>query len=63
MTYRAAICYSSDDVHRQGGVRLTGPEHAALSDEAILAEARAEMRRAGLSDEESEIEIRNWTEE
>lgn len=60
--YRAAISYSDDDAHRQGGVRLTGPEHASLPDEALLAEARAEARRAGLSEEECEIEIGEWRE-
>ena len=59
-TYRAAISYSADDTQHQGGQPLTGPEHADLSDEALLAEARAEAKRAGLP-EDSEIVIGQWT--
>ena len=61
-TYRAAISYSDADEHRQGGIPLTGPEHAGLSDADLLAEARREAQRARLP-EDSEIEIGEWTAE
>ena len=59
---RAAISYSDADEHRQGGIPLTGPEHAGLSDADLLAEARREAQRARLP-EDSEIEIGEWTAE
>lgn len=56
-TYRAA--YWTDG---QGGeLVLTAPEHAHLSDEALLAEARAEAERAGVDLSDGRIEIGDWT--
>lgn len=60
-TYRAAILFSSD---RQGSTVLTGPEHAALSDADLLAEAQREIDRANIREQMSgsPIEIGDWTE-
>lgn len=44
MKYRA--CYMTSDTG--GEVRLTGPEHAALPDEQLIAEAVADARMIGL---------------
>lgn len=56
-TYRAA--YWTDG---QGGeLLLTAPEHATLSGEALLAEARAEAERAGVDLSYGRIEIGDWT--
>ena len=55
--FRAAYIVSAD---RQGDVVLTGPEHAALSDEALLAEAKAEMARAGIDLADGTLEIGEW---
>ena len=43
-TYRAAIYCAP----QSAGVVLTGPEHAALSDDDLLAEALREAAEAGL---------------
>ena len=56
-TYRAA--YWTD--HEGGELVLTGPEHAKLDDDALLAEARAEAERADLDLSYGEIEIGDWT--
>jgi len=67
MTYRAAM-YTEP---RSVGVVLTAPEHAALSDADLIAEAMAEAGRAGLfggEDKLTEAEFRarvivgEWTE-
>lgn len=58
-TYRAAYWISED---RQGSFVLTGPEHADLPDEALVAEATQELRRAGQPEEPGRIEIGDWTE-
>lgn len=55
-TYRAA--YWTDG---QGELVLTAPEHASLSDEALLSEARAEAERAGVDLSGGRIEIGDWT--
>ena len=44
--YRACWWISED---RQASLRLTGPDHADLPDADLLAEARAEAVRAGLT--------------
>ena len=55
-TYRAA--YWTDG---QGGeLVLTAPEHAHLSDEELLAEARAEAERVGLDLSDGRIEVGEW---
>ncbi|HEX7039624.1 MAG TPA: hypothetical protein VF202_05895 [Trueperaceae bacterium] len=55
-TYRAA--YWTDG---QGGeLVLTAPEHSTLSEEALLAEARAEAERAGVDLSYGRIEIGDW---
>lgn len=46
-TYRAAYI---------NAIVFTGPEHAALSDEALRAEALAVARRAGVVDETTDDE-------
>lgn len=51
MTYRAAIV---------GDVALTGPEHAHLSDEALLDEAMAESDRQALGLQREQIRIGTW---
>lgn len=62
-TYRAA--YLTGGV----GTVLTGPEHALLSDEELLAVARAELIKVGIPDQYETIEdamgdvaIDDWTE-
>lgn len=62
-TYRAAL---------YGEIRLTGPEHAHLSDDDLIAEAMAEVNRAKLEVtyggervrdiEEEDLSIEDWTE-
>jgi len=56
MNFRAA--YWTDG--KGAEVRLTGPEHAHLSDEDLLAEARAEAERVGLDLSYGEIVIGEW---
>jgi len=60
-TYRAAILRSSDS---QGTTVLTGPEHATLTDAALLAEAQREIDRANIREQmgDSEVVIGDWTE-
>lgn len=67
-TYRAA--YIPDDGSSTGGgIVLTGPEHAHLSDEELmeaaapaLAENNAELEAiGGVPNDESDIEIGDWT--
>ena len=60
-TYRAAILYTAD---RQGSTVLTLPEHAALDDAALLAEAEREIDRAGIrpARECQRVEIGDWAE-
>ena len=62
-TYRAA--------YLKGGVGtvLTNPEHSILPDADLLAEARAELTKAGIGDRwasideaMTEVEIGDWTE-
>jgi hypothetical protein len=57
--YRAAYWISDD---RQGEVRLTGPEHCHLSDAYMVAEAKAEIVRAGIQAVGGEIKIGSWVE-
>lgn len=60
-TYRAAILCTAD---RQGSIVLTLPEHAALSDEELLAEAQREIDRANIREQMAEddvIKIGDWT--
>jgi len=59
VTYRAA--YWTD--RRGAEVVLTLPEHASLSDEDLLAEARREAERVGLDLTYGEIVIGEWREE
>ena len=58
-SYRAAYWLSADS---QSEVVLTGREHAALDDDALEAEARAEARRAGLELDGGRIVIGTWRE-
>lgn len=65
-TYRAAYLHSNPQSH---GTVLTGPEHATLSDDALLAEARREMEKVGIPDQYDTIDdamadvaIDDWTE-
>ena len=44
-TYRAAYWVAADS---QSDIRLTGEQHANLTDEALRTEARAEAVRSGL---------------
>lgn len=55
--YRAAYWISED---RQSEVRLTGPEQRHLSDADLIAEARAEMARAGIQAVGGAIKIGSW---
>jgi len=55
-TYRAA--YWTDG--HGGELVLTAPEHAHLSDEELLAEARAEAERVGLDLSDGRIEVGEW---
>lgn len=57
-TYRAA--YWTDG--KGAEVVLTGPEHAHLSDEELIAEARKEAESAGLDLSYGEIVVGEWTE-
>jgi hypothetical protein len=57
--YRAAYWISDD---RQGEVRLTGPEHRHLSDADLVAEAKAEIARAGVQAVGGAIKIGSWVE-
>jgi hypothetical protein len=59
-TFRA--CYIPADPESNGvGVRLTGEEHANLSDAELFAEARAELHRLGESPYVT-LFIGDWTE-
>lgn len=55
--YRAAYLMSADG---QGEVVLTGPEHSGLDDDALIAEARAEARRAGIELDGGRIVVGTW---
>lgn len=55
MTYRAA--YWTDG---QAELVLTGPEHADLSDEDLIAEARAELARQGGTEDGGRIVVGAW---
>lgn len=57
-TYRAA--YWTD--HEGGELVLTGPEHAHLSDEELILEARAEAERADLDLSYGAVLVGDWTE-
>ena len=56
-TFRAAY---ADFNNNGAGVLLTRREHARLTDDALIAEARAEAARAGLDLEGAEIVIGDW---
>lgn len=66
-TYRAAYYAAPQST----GIVLTAPEHAVLSDDALIAEAMAEAERAGLygGDDKltegqfrADLHIGEWTE-
>jgi len=57
--YRAAIWHSAD---RQAEVVLTGPEHAELSEPALLDEGERYALEVGLAIGDGSIEIDDWTE-
>lgn len=60
MKFRAAYWIRKDG---QGEVLLTGPEHAGMAEEELLAEARAEAERAGMELTAGKIEVGEWTDE
>lgn len=60
-TFRAA--YLKPDPTSNGvGVRLTGPEHAGLPDDELLAIAHAELAKEIGDRPDEAIEIGDWTE-
>ena len=58
-TYRAAYWQSANG---QSEMVLTAPEHAHLDDEALIAEARAELVRSGGTVDGGRIIVGGWTE-
>ena len=68
-TYRAAYLVATDD-NTSGGVRLTGPEHASLSDADLIAAAMPGLAEYNSDSEAigeegadaSEIIIGDWCE-
>jgi hypothetical protein len=58
-TFRAAFTTETAD---RGEIRLTGPEHAELTDEQLIEEALDEADRVGLDVDEDNLTIADWTE-